>query len=74
MDRGAWQVTAHGCAKSQTLLSVHTHTVFDANNSLQHEQARYWCPSYSTNAITEILRCEVTFDIHTLSLGWFLRF
>ena len=25
MDRGAWQVTVHGVAKSWTLLSTHTH-------------------------------------------------
>ena len=26
MDRGAWQTTVHGVAKSQTRLSTHTHT------------------------------------------------
>ena len=26
MDRGAWQVTVHGVAKSQTQLSTRTHT------------------------------------------------
>ena len=25
MDRGAWQTTVHGVAKSQTWLSTHTH-------------------------------------------------
>ena len=28
MDRGAWQVTIHGVAKSQTQLSMHTHKIF----------------------------------------------
>ena len=26
MDKGAWQATAHGAAKSRTWLSMHTHT------------------------------------------------
>ena len=26
MDRGAWQATVHGVAKSRTQLSTHTHT------------------------------------------------
>ena len=26
MDRGAWQATVHGVAKSQTRLNTHTHT------------------------------------------------
>ena len=26
IDRGAWQATVHGVAKSQTQLSVHAHT------------------------------------------------
>ena len=26
MDRGAWQATVHGIAKSQTQLNTHTHT------------------------------------------------
>ena len=26
MDRGAWQATIHGVAKSQTRLIIHTHT------------------------------------------------
>ena len=28
MDRGAWQVTVHGAAKSWTRLSMHTHINF----------------------------------------------
>ena len=28
MDRGAWQATVHGVAKSQTRLSTHTHLTF----------------------------------------------
>ena len=28
MDRGAWQATVHGVAKSRTRLSDHTHTQF----------------------------------------------
>ena len=48
---------------------THTHMVFDADNILQHEQERYWCPSYSINVILEILRWEVTFDIHTQGHG-----
>ena len=27
MDRGAWQATIHGVAKSQTRLSIHTHSM-----------------------------------------------
>ena len=33
-DRGAWQATVHGVAKSQTRLKqINSHTVFNNNNS-----------------------------------------
>ena len=39
MDRGVWQATVHGVAKSQTRLSEHTHTPHKINKpKIQGEQ------------------------------------
>ena len=32
MDRGAWQATVHGVAKSQTRLNTYTHTLFNCSD------------------------------------------
>ena len=39
MDRGAWQTTVHGIAKSQTQLSTHTHTHARAHTHIFHLNA-----------------------------------
>ena len=42
MDRGVWRVTAHGFAKSQTLLSTqHSNSIVLVSATHQHESARY---------------------------------
>ena len=39
MDRGAWQTTVHGIAKSQTQLSTHTHACAHAHTHIFHLNA-----------------------------------
>ena len=37
MDRGAWQATVHGVAKSRTRLSARAHTHTHAHITLEHQ-------------------------------------
>ena len=40
MDRGAWQATVHGVAKSQMSMHAHTHSHRHTHNSLQKSEGQ----------------------------------
>ena len=62
MDRGAWQTTVHGVAKSQTQLSARTHT--------------YTNKKYNSKKLTRMRLCSVSIfqSLMFLMLAWMSLF
>ena len=71
VDRGAWWATAHGVAKSQTHLSMHTHTGYHSHMSgiirkisvKSYWKIFLWCDTFLIPWYFQISRNEKTWKI-----------
>ena len=62
-DRGAWQATVHGLAKSQTRLSTYTHTHTQRNHNIKSWQKQLSNPNGDDHKTSPILNYFLKFLI-----------